>query len=230
MNKVLAVIPGRKGSKGIPKKNTKKLNGKPLISYAIEAALECFNPEDICITTNDEDIIKTASKHGLKVPFTRPESLSGDHVAMISVLEHAIGFYSEVGREYDTLILLQPTSPFRKANHILEALEIYKKQNVDMVVSVKETKANPYYNLFEEDSENYLQKSKQGDFIRRQDIPKVYELNGAIYIINIKALIETGDISALKKKRKYLMDEISSFDLDTMFDWLVAENIIKTAL
>lgn len=227
MNDILAIIPARKGSKGIPNKNHKRLNKKPLINYTIKEALKCFKPKNICLTTNDETVINIAESQGLKVPFIRPENISEDTTAMVDVLFHALDFYFNQGIEYKTLVLLQPTSPFRTATHILEALELYQKENVDMVVSVKEAKSNPYYNLFEEDNNEFLQKSKEGNFTRRQDIPNVYELNGAIYIIDIKALREIKDISLLKKKRKYVMDEISSFDLDSILDWKIAEHLIK---
>ncbi|TPN87878.1 acylneuraminate cytidylyltransferase family protein [Aquimarina algicola] len=222
--KALVVIPARGGSKGIPKKNIKPLNGKPLISYTIESALQLFSKEDICISTDCDDIAFESEKSGLDIHFKRPTELATDTAGTHEVLLHAINFYEEKGNFYDTLVLLQPTSPFRKSKHIKEALELYNS-DVDMVVSVKESKSNPYYNLFEEE-QGLLKKSKDGHYTRRQDIPKVYEYNGAIYIINIRSL-KKGKISAFNKVKKYVMDEISSMDLDNHLDWKICELLIK---
>jgi len=125
----------------------------------------------------------------------------------------------------ETLILLQPTSPFRNASHIKEALALYNN-DLDMVVSVKETKSNPYYVLKEENIQGFLENSKIGKFTRRQDCPKVWELNGAIYIINVKPL-KSRQISEFTKVKKYVMNEVSSHDIDTKMDWEFAEFIIK---
>ena len=123
-------------------------------------------------------------------------------------------------------VIIRQTSPFRTSEHIKAALKSYSK-DIDMVVSVKETQSNPYYLLFEEDNKTgYLNKSKTGTFTRRQDCPKVWELNGALYIINVESL-KKETIGAFKKVIKYEMDEIASHDIDTLFDWKIAEFIIQ---
>lgn len=223
---MLVIIPARGGSKGVPGKNIKKLNGKPLIQYTIDAARELFSDEDIIVSTEDEKIKKTVEDIGLKVPFLRPLELATDTSGTQEVLIHALDFMQSLGNKYNTILLLQPTSPFRKANHIKEAIEIYKQNQAEMVVSVKETKANPYYVLKEENSEGYLENSKKGNYTRRQDCPKVWELNGAIYVINARS-IKKSALSDLKKVRKYVMDEYSSHDIDTMLDWSIAETILS---
>ncbi|MEW7289532.1 acylneuraminate cytidylyltransferase family protein [Aquimarina sp. 2304DJ70-9] len=220
----LVVIPARGGSKGIPKKNIKLLNGKPLIAYAIEMALEVFPKDDICVSTDNDEIALEAEKAGLEILFKRPKELATDTAGTQEVLLHAIDFYEKKDNTYDTLVLLQPTSPFRKSKHLKEALELYSS-DLDMVVSVKESKGNPYYNLFEEEN-GLLKKSKKGQYVRRQDVPKVYEYNGAIYIINIKSL-KNNTISSFSKVKKYVMDEISSMDLDNHLDWKICELLIK---
>jgi N-acylneuraminate cytidylyltransferase len=161
----------------------------------------------------------------LKVPFLRPNELASDTAGTYEVLLHAISYYESKGYFPDTLILLQPTSPFRTSAHIKEALKLYH-ESIDMVVSVKETKANPYYILFEEDRNGYLKKTKEANFTRRQDCPKVWEYNGAIYIINVKALKEK-TISQFTKVCKFEMDETSSHDIDTLLDWKIAEIILQ---
>jgi len=223
--KPLVVIPARGGSKGIPGKNIKLLGGIPLIQYTLEAAKALFPKEIICLSTDDLEIKKCAEGLGFKVPFLRPSELATDTSGTYEVLIHAIEFYENNGYYPDTLILLQPTSPFRTSKHIEEAINLYNS-TIDMVVSVKEAKANPYYNLFEENPGGFLKKSKAASFNRRQDCPTVWQYNGAIYIINIKSLKDE-TISNFKKIRKYVMDEISSHDVDTLLDWKLSEILLN---
>ncbi len=224
--KILVIIPARGGSKGIPHKNIKPLDGKPLIYYTIDEAREIVCDEDICVSTDDPEIIKCVEVYGLKVPFVRPEELATDKAGTYEVLLHALNFYEKQGRHYDVILLLQNTSPFRKAEQIKEALKLYTP-DVDMVVSVKECAANPYYCVFEEDNSGYLHVCKgDGNIFRRQDAPKVYEYNGAIYIMNSETL-KTTHMHKMQKRVKYVMDDLSSFDLDTMWDWEMAESIIN---
>ena len=221
----LVVIPARGGSKGVPRKNIKLLNGTPLIHYTIEAAQEMFDDKIICISTDDNEIKEVVEQTGLKVPFMRPKKLASDTAGSYEVLRHAISYYENEGYYPDAVIFLQPTSPFRTSEHIKAALKLYS-QDIDMVVSVKETKSNPYYLLFEEDEKTgYLNKTKTGNFTRRQDCPKVWELNGALYIMNVNSL-KNQTIGAFKKVVKYEMDEIASHDIDTLFDWKIAEGIV----
>lgn len=221
--KPLVVIPARGGSKGIPRKNIKPLGGKPLIQWTIDVARSIFEDAVICVSTDDIEIKSVVESLGLKVPFLRPDHLASDTAGTHEVLLHAIGFYEQVGYYPDTLILLQPTSPFRSAEHLKEALAFYDS-SYDMLVSVKETKSNPYYVFREENEQGWLVKYKEGNFIRRQDCPKVYELNGAIYIINIDNL-KSKPLQDFTKVKKYVMDEISSHDIDSEMDWIVAKSI-----
>jgi CMP-N,N'-diacetyllegionaminic acid synthase len=224
--KPLVVIPARAGSKGVPRKNIKLLNGKPLIQYTIEAARGVFADEYICVSTDDEEIKSITESLGLAVPFLRPKHLATDTAGTSEVLLHAVEFYENKGYYPDTLVLLQATSPFRTAQHLKEALSIYST-SCEMVVSVKETKANPYYILFEENAEGWLEKSKLGDFTCRQDCPPVWEYNGAIYIIDIQTFKKKG-LMGFNRIRKYVMDEFTSHDIDTPIDWLLAKVIIKS--
>jgi N-acylneuraminate cytidylyltransferase len=131
--------------------------------------------------------------------------------------------------QYDLIVLLQPTSPFRKIDDVIGSIGLYES-SLDMVVTVKETAANPYYNCYEEDANGYLVVSKgDGKLTRRQDAPPAYEWNGAVYVINPSRLMEVG-LSGLIKVKKYVMDDLHSIDLDTMFDWKVAELILKEKL
>ncbi len=221
----LVLIPARGGSKGIPGKNIKPLNGRPLIYYTLDAACEIATPRNIYVSTDSDEIIAKVIKYGLEVPFKRPGELATDTAGSHEVILHAIGFYEKTGVQLDRIILLQPTSPFRTGLHVKQALDLYQN-DLDMVVSVKETNANPYYTLFEENEAGCLLPSKPGHFKCRQDCPPVYELNGAIYIINIHSL-KNGTISQFTQIRKYVMSEEDSIDLDTELDWLMAEAVMQ---
>lgn len=225
MKKSLVIIPARGGSKGVPKKNIKYLGKKPLIHYTIKAARELFSDDQIIVSTDCLEIKSVVEKLGLFVPFLRPKELATDNAGTHEVILHAIGFFESQGNEISEIILLQPTSPFRTDAHLKEALELYNS-NIDMVVSVKETQSNPYYVLKEENINGFLESSKKGNYIRRQDCPKVYELNGAIYIVNPDS-IKKSSMNEFKRVKKYLMDEYSSHDIDTQMDFSFAE-FLKT--
>jgi len=223
--KELVLIPARSGSKGIPGKNIKHLNGKPLIFYTLDAACAIASSENICVSTDSDEIIRVVREYGLDVPFKRPDYLATDTVGSYEVILHAIDFYEQKGMQYDRVVLLQPTSPFRTGTHVREALSMYQP-GLDMVVSVNIAHANPYFNLFEENTEGFLRLSKPGSFTRRQDCPAVYEYNGAIYIMNVRSL-KNGRPGKFSKIRKYVMAEEDSLDIDTNIDWIVAQVILS---
>ena len=218
--KTLYLIPARGGSKGITGKNLREIAGKPLFMHTLDLARQFAPDADICLSTDDEAIVSAAEKAGYSVPFIRPEELASDNSGMQEVLNHALDFYAKKGVNYETLVLLQPTSPFRRATDIKNALSAYSAE-IDMVVSVKETDANPYYVLFEDNVDGFLNKSKEGNFTRRQDCPKVWQLNGAVYVMNVSSLREKG-IKNFSRIRKTVMDSIHSLDLDTELDWQMA--------
>ena len=226
---ILVVIPARGGSKGIPGKNIKLLNGKPLIYYTIDVARTIVSDENICVTTDDDEIIKVVESYGLKVPFKRPEYLATDTCGSYEVILHALNYYEKLGYVYDAIVLLQPTSPFRTPLQVKEAIKLYRT-DIDMVVSVKKASSNPYYDCFEEDQNGNLIISKGDDsYKRRQDCPLVYEYNGAIYVLNPLSL-KRMDFAKFKKKIKYLMDSVHSIDIDNQLDWMLAECIIKNRM
>jgi CMP-N,N'-diacetyllegionaminic acid synthase len=223
--KDLVLIPARGGSKGIPGKNIKPLNGKPLIYYTLDAACAVASPENICISTDSDEIIRVVREYGLAVPFNRPDYLATDTAGSYEVILHAINYYEQRGVKYDRIVLLQPTSPFRTEAHIRDAMSLYQP-GLDMVVSVKIAHANPYFNLFEETPEGFLSLMKPGNFTRRQDSPIAYEYNGAIYIMNVESL-KNGPPRIFSKIKKYVMTEEDSLDIDTTFDWIIAEAILS---
>lgn len=228
MGKILFVIPARGGSKGIPGKNIKPLAGKPLIGYSIEVAREIAADDDICLSTDSVEIAKVAEEQfGLHVPFLRPDELATDRSGTREVLLHALDFYADRGIVYDTVVILQPTSPFRVAEDIRAAISLYTP-DIDMVVTVKEAATNPYYNAFEPDEDGFLHISKgDGLYTRRQDAPKVWEYNGAVYVVNVDSLRRM-NFGQFPRRRMCPMPASRSIDLDTPTDWLVAETVIKS--
>ncbi|HAQ70399.1 MAG TPA: acylneuraminate cytidylyltransferase family protein [Flavobacteriales bacterium] len=223
--KKLFLIPARGGSKGLPRKNVLPLAGRPMIEYTLDAALGAMEEGDeICVSTDDTEIIQVVQNYGVNIPFVRPSELSNDTAGSEEVICHALDWYENRDFDFEVIVLLQVTSPLRNAHHVKEALELWSN-DVDMIVSVKETDSNPYYVLFEEDEKGFLLKSKEGNFTRRQDCPNVYELNGAIYLINAVRFRENG-LKELCRKQKYLMDKRTSLDVDDSIDFKIAENLI----
>lgn len=227
--RLLVIIPARGGSKGIPHKNIKLLGGKPLICYAIDAARKITSDENICVSTDDDAIIRVVEDYGLKVPFRRPDYLATDNAGTNGVLLHALDFYEQKGIHYDAVVLLQTTSPFRRAEDVIEAVKLYDG-SIDMVTSVMPAKCNPYYDGFEDNNEGLLTISKgNGTIERRQDAPQVWQQNGAVYVINPVQLKAKG-LAGMTKIRKYVMDGLHSVDLDNMLDWKIAEIMLEEKL
>lgn len=221
--KILYIIPARGGSKGIPYKNIKLLVGKPLIYYSIDVARKLTTDENICVSTDDIKIIKLVESYGLKVPFIRPAYLATDEATTNDVLLHAIDFYEKKGINYDIIVLLQPTSPLREASQVKEALKQYT-DDLDMVVSVKESHAAAVICQENEDGFVELSLNKTGE--QRQKVNTYYEYNGAIYVINIERLKEKS-LSGFTRKKKYVMDEKFSLDIDQINDFYLAEFYLK---
>lgn len=221
--KALYLIPARGGSKGIPYKNIKPLNGKPLIYYSIEVARQLAEDTDICVSTDDETIKDVVEKIGLKVPFLRPSYLASDTATSNDVIVHALNYYAEQGKVYDVVVLLQPTSPLRSVQNVKDCISLYSPE-YDMVTTVKESSISAV--LCRENSEGYLEKIFSKEKVRRQDAEKLYEYNGAVYVINASAVKEKG-LGGFVKIKKQIMSEINSIDIDTMFDWFMAEVILE---
>lgn len=224
----LFIIPARGGSKGIPGKNIKSFNGKPLICHAIDNA-RFFSTDDlICVSTDSEHIKEVVENYGLHVPFLRPAELATDKSGSREVMLHALDFYTSNGYYIDKIVLLQPTSPLRTHEDIQGCLDMYSS-DIDMVVSVKEAATNPYYNAFEEEADGFLHISKgTGSYTRRQDAPKVWEYNGAVYVINPDSL-RAMPMGAFPHRRMYAMPAERSVDLDTPLDWMIAEHLSAQA-
>ena len=222
-HKTLFVIPARGGSKGVPKKNTKILAGLPLVLHSLAYARLFVPDEQICISTDDKDVLDLAKKEGYDAPFIRPEELARDTTSTFDVLKHALRFYAEKGKYWENVVLLQPTSPFRLKSHLEEMVASLQK-GADVIVSVTESKNSPYFNLFEENTKGFLHVSKTlGNITRRQDCPPTYVFNGSLYLFRATSLQKANGFVDFSSIQKYTMASRFSVDLDTPKDFLLAQ-------
>ena len=223
--KTLIIIPARSGSKGIENKNMMLLEGKPLIYYTIKEAKKLFNNSSIHVSTDSLEIKAICNKYNLNIPFLRPKELSTDKSNIRDVILYSLSFFKSKNIYFDNILLLQPTSPLRKAIHIKEAMGLYNDK-LDMVVSVTKTSSNPYYVLFEENKDGFLVKCKKGNYTRRQDVPDVWEYNGAIYLINTKSLLKK-EIYNFSNVKKYVMNPEFSVDIDDDVDFELCKILLN---
>lgn len=222
----LFVITARGGSKGIPRKNIKPLGGKPLIVYSIEMARRFAPDSHIIVSTDDEEIASVARSTGLPVPYMRPQELGGDTIGSREVILDVMDWADRQGITYDKVCLLQPTSPFRSAEDVQACLDLYTP-NVDMVTTVVESSANPYYDIYETDPDTGFMRIAKGHglYTRRQDAPQCIQTSGSVYVYNPHAMRTKaqGEMNRVP----CLVDKTRSVDLDTPFDWAVAETVLR---
>ncbi|MCY6353872.1 acylneuraminate cytidylyltransferase family protein [Clostridium sp. ZS2-4] len=224
--KILAVIPARGGSKGIPYKNIMDICGKPLIAYSIEAAKKSKYIDYTLVSTDDTKIKEASLKYGANVPFLRPEEISNDAAKSIDVVLHAINFLKEKGEEFDYVVLLQPTSPLRTQSHIDEAIEVLMKSKENSLISICEVDENPVIMRTIQDNRLEPVMEFNGDNLRRQELPKVYIFNGALYINRVSMLLEEKAF-VNKQTLPYIMEGEKSVDIDNMLDAKLVELILK---
>lgn len=225
--KNIAIIPARSGSKGIKDKNIKLLNGKPLIWYSIDAATQAQCFDEIFVSTDSLEYAKIAVQCGAKVPFLRSEELSSDTASSWDAVTECLDKYAKMGKTFETFMLLQPTSPLRKAKDIVEAYEIMKKKGANSVISLTETEHSPLWcNTLPEDGnmDNFV--IKEYDNLPRQALPKYYRMNGAIYLAKIPYFMTYKDIYR-EKVFSYIMDKASSVDIDEELDFDFAQLIME---
>ena len=214
--KVLALIPARGGSKGIKGKNIIDVCGKPLIAYSIEAGLKSTYVDAVVVTTDSEEIAETAKKWGADIPFLRPAEYASDTAKSIDAVLHAVRALKEQGREYDILVLLQPTQPLRTAEDIDRALESFMEHKSQGLVSVCEVEEHPILmRTIGADGclENVLSCKST---VRRQDMPTYYKVNGCIYINAVAELSE--ETSFNDNPIPYVMVRERSMDIDSYED------------
>lgn len=233
LNNTLFIIPARGGSKGIPGKNIKLLGSKPLIYYSIDIARNFVSNEHICVSSDDLKIADTVEVYGVSIPFIRPLDLATDEAGTYEVLLHALNYYKSKGVEYQKIVLLQPTSPFRGKEDVSRCIHLFDKtENCDLVLTVKKARHNPYSVLKKINNENDLLplfNLELNSGIRRQDVKDVVEINGAVYVYNVQSLLNNKP-TEFKNIKAVLMDEIHSTDLDEMLDWNFAEFLIEKKL
>lgn len=227
MLRIIAIIPARGGSKGLPGKNIRTLAGKPLIAWTIEAAKKVKSIDRVIVSTEDKKIAKVAGKYGAEVPFMRPAKLARDHSPTLSVLQHAVSWLkTHENYQPDVIVLLQPTSPLRDAGAIQKAITLLQKSKADSIVSLCPAEHSPYWMKVLKGNKMYplLKNGKENS--RRQDLPPVYRLNGAIYITRNKTLMKQNRILS-KDVRAVFMNAESSVDIDTAFDFKIAEILLR---
>lgn len=221
--KILAIIPARGGSKGIPHKNIINLCGKPLIAYTIEAAQKSMYVDTVLVSTDDIEIQRISEQYGAMVPFLRDAMIATDKATTISVVVDAVQRLSMNGENYDVVILLQPTSPLRTTEEIDVAIDVFFQNDMQGVVSVNAVETSPF--LLRTIEGHRLQRIiSESSTIRRQDMPTYYEVNGAIYINHIREIDE--NLSFNDNPIPYIMNREHSVDIDTWDDLEMAKEIL----
>lgn len=227
MSRVLAVIPARSGSKGLKDKNIRSMCGKPLLAYTIEAARDSKIFDCIHVSTDSELYADIAREYGADVPFLRPQEYATDQAATWDVVRYVTTMYEKRGEIFDIVVLLQPTTPLRRAVHIIEALELYHAKQANAVVSVCETEHSPLWtDVLPNDfnMKNFVKKEIRE--IPRQELPIYYRVNGAIYIVNRTSLFS--EITLYENNcYAYVMSNNDSVDIDTELDFQIAEVLLK---
>lgn len=224
---ILFFIPARGGSKGLPGKNIKLFNKKPLIHWTIKAALESGLKGDVVVSTDSNTIAKVAIKSGATVPYLRPKNLSSDQSKSIDVLLYHLNWAAKQGIQYEYIIFLQPTSPLRTGKHIQEAFNLMRTKKASSVISVTPFEHNlNWVNTIPASGkmDNFLDKTQHHK--NRQQAEKKYELNGAIYIVTKNVLLKEKTFF-VKKSFAYVMNPESSVDIDTAIDFQFAAFLSK---
>jgi CMP-N,N'-diacetyllegionaminic acid synthase len=226
--RILAIICARGGSKGVPNKNIRLLNGKPLIAYTIECAKKYTKFDRIIVSTDSPKIAEVAKQYGADVPFLRPKELATDTSPKIPVLQHAVRYLEqEENDHYDLIVDLDPTSPLRIVEDIENCVNKMIGKNPNVVFSVTPAHKNPYFNMVEEkDGKVYLCKKLDRPITRRQDAPTVYAMNASIYVYKKDFLLNTDSVFS-NNTMAVVMPEERSIDIDRPIDFEFVEFLMK---
>jgi len=229
---ILCLIPARRGSKGVPRKNIKPLAGKPLISYTIEQAKASSLIDRVVLSTDDQTIAEIGREYGAEVPFIRPASLATDDAKSIDVVIHALDYFEERGESFDAVCLLQATSPWRPEGVIDDAIRLFLKERPDALVSVRRVpdEFNPHW-VFEIDDRKRLHIATGDEEIipRRQELPAAYHRDGAIYITAVETIRRQHSLLG-KDLLAFPIESPELINIDTMEDWKKAERVIEQLL
>lgn len=225
--KNLVIIPARAGSKRILNKNTKLLGGLPLINWTINTVKSLNLCADFLVSTDDEKIAQIAINNGLMLPWLRPKNISDDSTSMFEVLVHAIDWYEENICKIYSVILLQPTSPFRSTKDILTGIQLFKKHNSQTVISVTKSSIHPSWQFKIE--RNYLVPYINFSDLnkRSQDLKDVYNVNGSFYMFTPKYLKKNKSLYSEKVIPLIIKDQFRAIDIDDEWDWFLAERILE---
>ena len=226
--KILCTICARQGSQGVSNKNIKIIKNLPLIAHTIIQAKQSKIFDNIIVSSDSEKIMNISEKYGASVFFKRPKILAKNTSPKIPVIIHALK-KSELyfNKKYDIIVDLDPTSPLRKILDIKKSLELFNKMKSSNLVSVSNASKNPYFNMLEIiNNKVKLSKSRNIQILRRQDSPKVYDMNASIYIWNRKYLLNKSKLIN-SKTLAYIMPENRSIDIDTPFDFKIVKYIME---
>jgi CMP-N,N'-diacetyllegionaminic acid synthase len=227
--RILAIIPARGGSKGVPGKNIKLLNGKPLLAYTSEIALQSKQLTEVVVSTEDEQIITVAKSLGVKVPFIRPMALAQDNTPTIDAIIHALRWYEKQNVFFDAVCLLQVTSPFRTVDFLDKAIEKFTASGCDSLVSVQRVphEYNPHWTFEVDATDNLTIATGETEIIsRRQELPIAYHRDGSLYITKTKVLLEAHSLYG--KSTAFIESDAEFYvNIDTMQDWEKAEKMIQ---
>lgn len=226
----LAIIPARAGSKGLYKKNIKQLCGKPLIAWTIDSALKSKYLDEVMITTDSKEIANIAKEYNINIPFLRPKHLANDTSTSFDVVKHTIEYYkNKLNKEFDYIVLLEPTSPLRETNDIDNMIEklIENKYKFDSIVSIGQVNEHPSI-IKRIINDNYLKEyCKELDpKSRRQDNDLAYFPYGVAYIVNTNILLQEKTFYT-KKNTFFIIKRYQCYEIDDIYDFLAIENIIK---
>lgn len=220
--KNLAIIPARSGSKGLPDKNIRELAGKPLLAYSIDAAKASGLFDEIMVSTDSSRYAEIAKAAGGAVPFLRSEENSNDKADSWDVVREVLNHYAENGQRFDTVCMLQPTSPLRQGEDIVGAYALLEQKNAEAITSVCEVDHTPLWSMTLDESGSLRDFRENLAAVPRQQLPQYYRLNGAIYI---RKVVYTGDGAdvLVQDEYAYIMDRKRSVDIDTLDDFAMAE-------
>ena len=223
-NKVLGIIPARGGSKGLPGKNLKNLGGKPLIAWSIEEVKKSKYIDRCIVSTDDEGIAQVAKKYGCEVPFIRPVELATDDANINDVIIHALDILQE---RYEIVIVLQPTSPLRKAKDIDDALELMDHENAPAVVSVsKSNKPIHWHYTVEKDGNLKPVFPRRELSTNRQELSQTFLPNGALFIAQTK-FFRNNKTFYTESTFAFILPPERSIDIDTQIDFIMAQAIVN---
>ena len=227
---IVCFICARAGSKGLKNKNIVNIYGKPLIAWSIDQALSVNLIDEVVISTDSKKIAEITKEYGAKVYFQRPQHLASDEAGKWEVWQHALIEYENVNnKKVDIFLDLDCTSPLRNASDIIEAIDLFKKSNVDAVFSITDAKKNPYFNMVEY-SDGYLKLSKNlgKKILRRQDAPRVFEHAASIYVLS-PAFLKRGSGLLSGKAIGYEMPNERCIDIDSEFDYKIVEFLLNNS-